>query len=504
MANTKIDAERTLHELRVQSDKIMLWTVGFLFLVSLGVGFWNGSLDAALLVGVPAVLVPVAISRAMPGSLTSRLVIAATFMIFSALLINQCHGLIETHFGIFALLAFLLYYRDWRVIVAAAAVIAVHHVGFFFLQAASYNVYVVPQANSFGIIVLHAVYVVVESAVLVYLSVKLRAEAIESSEVSAVAIAIGSGDLTKELPAQDEASPMLASVAVMQEHLRSLIVQIRGHADTVTSVAERLATLSANIESDAEQGKTSAATMSEVIGQMAGSITSLAQNAQEAVHASTESGQAADSGSSRVSVAVDQIKGIAATIEDASRNVELLGEKSDRVSQVVNLIRDVAGQTNLLALNAAIEAARAGEQGRGFAVVADEVRKLAERTNEATVEIGQMMDEMQASKDATLSSIESAVVQVREGVSHASDASRSIAEQVVPKVEQVASAVSQISGVLSEQSAATSLVLKDVADVAQAANATAASAQAVNESIHELNQLAETLRQSVLQFHVSE
>ena len=127
-------AERMLQPQRAAADRIMLSMMVFLLAVCLSVGWFTDSTSLSLLVGLPTLLVPWAIYKMAPGSLASRLAIACALMVFSALTIQQTQGMVESHFGIFTLLAFLLYYRDWRPIVAAAGLIAVHHVGFGYLQ----------------------------------------------------------------------------------------------------------------------------------------------------------------------------------------------------------------------------------------------------------------------------------------------------------------------------------------------------------------------------------
>src|SRR5690606_6123096 len=137
--------------------------------------------------------------RMAPGSVVSRVVFACALMIFSALIIQQTAGAIEAHFGIFVLLAFLLYYRDWRPILAAAALIAVHHLSFNYLQAANLGIHIFDSGPSLGRVLVHAAYVVVEAGMLMYMAVRLQADSMEAAHVAAASRAIGSGDLATRI-----------------------------------------------------------------------------------------------------------------------------------------------------------------------------------------------------------------------------------------------------------------------------------------------------------------
>ncbi len=229
--------DQVLQPQRAIADLLMVATLAVLLLISLAIGFYTETLVLTFAVAVPAFVIPFLIYRLSPGTLATRLAVACAFMIFAALMIQQSHGLTEIHFGIFVLLAFLLYYRDWRPLVVAAGLIAVHHVGFGLMQANQIGGILLISGNaSIAIIVLHAAYVVFEAALLIYMSVILRREAIEATLIATLVESLGKGDLTAhEIHLSTTAYPRLAALAMMQE---SLVATLQGVTNVMIDVAQ--------------------------------------------------------------------------------------------------------------------------------------------------------------------------------------------------------------------------------------------------------------------------
>jgi len=495
-----LNDEQLLHSLRAGADRLMLISAAFLLLASLGIGALTNTWNIGLMVGLPALLVPMGIYRLSPGSLASRIAFACAFMIFAALLIQQTHGVVEAHFSIFVLLAFLLYYRDWRPIVAASAVIAVHHLGFNFMQAAGMGVYVLVEGANLPLILVHAAFVVAEAGMLIYMAHQLRIQASESMQVAMLAERIGQGDLTQAPDAQTlNNRPLLAKVAEMQKQLVDTLGGVSANSSAVSHTAQTLATSSKDVDKSMDQLSESTSDMAATIEQLTVSISHISDSATEAHQLAEQSGQSSRSGSTVVKSTIDEIGNIASSIGTLSDNMENLGTQFDNVSKVVVLINDIANQTNLLALNAAIEAARAGEQGRGFAVVADEVRKLAERTRQATEDIISTMQGMQTSKDSALSSIKTTVQMASSGVSMASEAGAAI-DSISTDVQRVQEVVMAISDALREQSAAATDIARNIEQISQMAESTSHTANNATKETDELSRIADALTSSIVQF----
>ncbi len=487
---------------RARADNLLIGALGVHLLLCLGVAAYLGEWGAVLSVGVPAFLVPFLISRGAQGQLVTRIAVACSAMIFSALLIHQTRGTIEAHFGIFALLAFLVLYCDWRPLIAAAGLIAVHHLGFAWLQATGVGVFVFPQVDGVSRVLVHAAYVVVETGLLCYIAGLLRGMVLDGVIVSDFAQRVADGYLDYRFEQSTiESRPLVQSVARMQDELRRTLTEARGTADGLQALVARLTDASVNIAEGVGDQNNSTSAMAAAVQEMTASINQIADSADEARRLASDSSKAAIEGSQVVKAAVGEMSGIAGVIGTAVERVEALGRESERASEVVTIIKGIADQTNLLALNAAIEAARAGELGRGFAVVADEVRKLAERTTTATDEIGQMMSDMRGAKESVLACIESAVGRVNTGVTHAGRAGESI-DLITGRADGVGDIVGRISDALSEQSVAAQEISRHVELISRMTDRSAAATQAIAGEAQGLSQNADGLRAALDRFHI--
>ena len=314
---------------------------------------------------------------------------------------------------------------------------------------------------------------------------------------------IAGGCLTIAIPehSEDEAGKLLKATKVMAGNMRSALSNIQSAAQQLTNNAERLTSTASDVANQSTQQSNSAAAMASGIEEMNANIVHVSDSVKQANQVSLDSNNISSEGAVVIQQATDSITRIADTVRATSGVITTLGRESQAISTIVKVIKEIADQTNLLALNAAIEAARAGEQGRGFAVVADEVRKLAERTASSTQEISPLIQRILDETNNAVASMEEGVQQVEEGVSYAKQAGGSIAS-IRQSAGQVTEATSTILNALSEQSVAIGIISCNVEKVTTMADQNCQVAKESAQYASELEQLARTLREHVSHFNI--
>lgn len=380
-----------------KADRIMLALIWLMFLFSLGLAFWHDTLIQAAIVGGGTSVVLPALYRAIGGTRVMRCVLGAGLMVMAALHINQAQGVIEAHFGIFALLAVLTFYRDWLPILVAAATIAVHHVVFHALQHQGFPVFVMDHHGGWAMVFVHAFYVVMETVALLYLAVHSQAEAVESQEMLEKMLAVTS-QLTVET-AEGDAGKVHVSLAKRFDHflqqLTGLIDGVARDSHGLGQLGQELASASGTLEKGARHQLAEITQMTGSMQRMEDAMGHIAVHVEQAVDHAGKVSQQILRGQESVGRAQQEITQLASRLNGTHETVQGLAVQAEQIGTVLEVISSIANQTNLLALNAAIEAARAGEQGRGFAVVADEVRSLAQRTAVSTQEIKTIIEGLQ-------------------------------------------------------------------------------------------------------------
>ena len=322
----------------------------------------------------------------------------------------------------------------------------------------------------------------------------------EPAVASEVVKQVAAGDLSVEIPvANTDSTSLLAAMKVMQSNLQKLIGEIQTNADMVTSAAKKMTIAAEDVACSSNQQSASSLVIAAAMEQLTVSINLISDSANRAQTISGDSELLMNETSGVVSEAVNRIAKIATVVEQASQTVRTLGQESENVSKIVLVIKEVADQTNLLALNAAIEAARAGEQGRGFAVVADEVRKLAERTTQSTQEITTMISSMQSSARDAVTCIEDAVANVNEGVILTKRVGESVS-RLGASSHEVKGVIIDVSSALREQNAASNEIARNVEQIAQTIERNSGAVGEVAKAATELQQLANSLTDSARHF----
>ncbi|SET74251.1 methyl-accepting chemotaxis protein [Pseudomonas graminis] len=315
---------------------------------------------------------------------------------------------------------------------------------------------------------------------------------------AATAVAEGRLDTVIDTSTSDE---LPKAFARMQTRLREMIQQINQAASQLIESVQNISVASQQLSGAVSEQSNAASSMAATVEELTVSINHVSMNAGEAGGLASRSGQQSVDGSTVIQNTLTSMNGIAKTVQHASTKVSELGQHSEQISTIISVIQGIADQTNLLALNAAIEAARAGEQGRGFAVVADEVRLLAQNTGKSTKEIASMIDKIQLGVRDTVESMRSGVMEVSQGVEMAESAGKAITE-ISESSGQVLVVVEQISLALREQTEASQDVARNVERSAQMAEQNNLSVQDLLRSSNDLNQLAKGLKQEVARFRL--
>lgn len=314
---------------------------------------------------------------------------------------------------------------------------------------------------------------------------------------------LAKGDLSRRFVANgnDEIVQVGSMLNEMVESLRKDISQISSTSQQVSTASSQVNSTAEFIATSAEEVAVQSATVATASEEMSSTSGDIAQSCQLAAEGAQQASKAASNGATVVARTVDVMGQIAARVQESAKTVVDLGARSDQIGEIISTIEDIADQTNLLALNAAIEAARAGEQGRGFAVVADEVRALAERTTRATKEIGELIKAIQDETKEAVFAMEQGVRQVEKGTIEASESGRAL-QEILQQINNVVTQVNQIATAAEEQTATTSEISRNMLQITEVIQSTSQGAHKSAISAAQLNGIACELQGLVQRFRL--
>ncbi len=313
------------------------------------------------------------------------------------------------------------------------------------------------------------------------------------------------GDLTVQVKSEkndDAIAKLFSSFNEAVQKMKQMILHITDAVEATASASTQISSSAEEMAAGSQEQSAQTGEIATAMEEMSSTILETNQNTSVAAEAAKDSGTLAEEGGEAVTATIAGMDKIAKVVLSASDTVKKLGENSEKIGEIIHVINDIADQTNLLALNAAIEAARAGEQGRGFAVVADEVRKLAERTTTATKEIAGMINQLQTGTTETVTSIEQGVQEVNTGKELAAKAGESI-QEMVNSSTRVLDVITQVATASEEQAATAEEISKNIESINMVAQESAVGVEQIAKASEDLNRLTENLQQLVNQFKVN-
>jgi methyl-accepting chemotaxis protein len=316
-----------------------------------------------------------------------------------------------------------------------------------------------------------------------------------------VSEALSTGNLNKDIETRgrDEISQLLSAMKDMVGKLRGVVSDVKIATDNVSLRSGKLSSTSDDLSKGSQELSSQVEQIVTAMTEVSQTIMDMAKNASQAADASKQASETASQGKKIVDDTVNDMVRIAQIVQEAAGTIEELGRSSAQIGEIVTVINGIADQTNLLALNAAIEAARAGEQGRGFAVVADEVRKLAERTSQATQDITQRIASIQSAAGESVDAMKRGSDEVDKGVGQAKQASTAL-DTIVTAASNAMDMVQRIAAATEEQSAATEQVTQNMENISSITKRAAGSSEEIKGSASELAELAKGLREKIAFF----
>jgi methyl-accepting chemotaxis protein len=312
---------------------------------------------------------------------------------------------------------------------------------------------------------------------------------------------VAQGDLTKRIDviSSDEIGEMATHFNLLTDKLHNVINQVAGSSNEVSSAAAMLDKATEQMATGIEEAAMQVNSVAAASEEMSKTSTEIAQNCVAAASSSEKANKSASNGEKIIQDTIEVMNRIDSHVQDSSRIIKNLGGRSDQIGEIVELINDVADQTNLLALNAAIEAARAGEHGRGFAVVADEVRKLAERTSSATNEIRETIHAMQSETKNAVVSMEEGVNNVGQGTVEAAKSGEAL-QDILHQINRVTSEINQIAVASEQETATTNEIASSIQQISQVMQEISKQIQGNAEASAKLAGLSKELQETVGQF----
>lgn len=327
----------------------------------------------------------------------------------------------------------------------------------------------------------------------------------KAEELLKVMDRLSHGDLTARLSIEkdnDLMGKLFKGFNCVVSNIKTMIIKVTEAVEATASAASEISSSAEQMAAGAQQQSSQATEVAVAVDQMTKTIFETSKNTSLAAEASKSAGKVAKDGGKVVEETISGMNTIANVVRTSAQTVQSLGNSSEQIGEIVQVINDIADQTNLLALNAAIEAARAGEQGRGFAVVADEVRKLAERTTKATKEIAVMIKQIQQDTFEAVESMQKGTDEVENGKLLAKKAGDTLGE-IINGADKVVDIVSQVAAAAEEQSSTTEQISKNIESISNVTQESASGIQQIAHATEDLNKLTTNLQELISKFTIN-